>query len=162
MITLFRIDERLIHGQIAVAWSKTLNLSHIVVADDVAVNSDIQQAALKMAAPANTKVAIRDLEGAAEVLKDERLADKRVMVVVKTVANALRLVKMVPGIPEVNVGNCGFIGDVGDKTAYVSRYVRLSSSDIEDLKKIQEMVPVEIRVVPSDQKKTLNSILKGE
>ena len=161
MIALFRIDERLIHGQIAVAWSKTLNLTHIVVADDGAATSDIQQAALKMAAPATTKVAIRDLDGAAEVLKDERLADKRVMVVVKTVADALRLVKMVPGVPEVNVGNCGFLGDAISKEGYTkyTQYIRLNAKDIEDLKEIQSIVPVGIQIVPNEPKKPLSSIL---
>lgn len=161
MIVLFRIDERLVHGQIAVAWSKTLKITHIVAANDEIIKSDLQKAALKMAAPADIKIAIRDVEGAAGVLNDERLADKRVMVVVKTPADALRLVKMVSGVQSVNVGNCGFLGDTSDKTEY-TQYIRLNAEDIEYLKEIQTLVPVEIQVVPDAQKKSLNSILKGE
>lgn len=161
MIVLFRVDERLVHGQIAVAWSKTLNVTHIVVANDDVINSDIQIAALKMAAPASVKIAIRDVTGAAEVLQDVRLADKRVMVVVKTVADALRLVKKVPDVLEVNIGNYGFLGDTVGKTEY-SRYIRLNAKDIEELKEIQAIAPVVIQVVPNDSKRPLSSILKGE
>jgi len=162
MIVLYRIDERLIHGQIAVAWCKTLSVTHIVVANDAVVNSELQKTALKMGAPSNVKVAIKGLDDAAELLADPRLADKKVMVVLKTVSDALTLLRKVEGIPAVNIGNVGFLGDISDKTAYTSRYFRLSTSDIEELKQIQQIVPVEIQVVPSDPKKSLSSILKGE
>jgi len=162
MIVLYRIDERLIHGQIAVAWCKTLSITHIVVANDAVVNSELQKAALKMGTPSNVKVAIKGIDDAAELLADPRLTDKRVMVVIKTVADALTLLKKVEGVKAVNLGNVGFLGDISDKTAYTSRYFRLSTKDIEELRQIQEIVPVEIQVVPSDPKKSLDSTLKGE
>lgn len=43
MITLIRLDERLIHGQIATKWSKHTNVTHIVVANDEAANNKIIQ-----------------------------------------------------------------------------------------------------------------------
>ena len=52
MIKMFRIDERLIHGQIAIKWSRHTGVDHIVVGNDAAANSPIIQKSLKMAAPA--------------------------------------------------------------------------------------------------------------
>ena len=44
MIKLFRIDERLIHGQIAIKWSRHTGVDSIVVANDhAAANVMIQK-----------------------------------------------------------------------------------------------------------------------
>lgn len=53
MIKMLRIDDRLIHGQIAVVWSKELGVDRIVVANDKVAVNDVQKATLKMAAPAS-------------------------------------------------------------------------------------------------------------
>lgn len=44
-----RIDERLIHGQVAAVWTNTLNATRIMVIDDMAAKDEIQKIALKMA-----------------------------------------------------------------------------------------------------------------
>ena len=43
MIKWVRLDERMIHGQVATKWSRTLGVDRIVVADDTAAASDIMQ-----------------------------------------------------------------------------------------------------------------------
>ena len=58
MISMMRIDDRLIHGQVAVMWSKELGISRIIVASDAIASNEIQVSALKMAAPAGVKAAI--------------------------------------------------------------------------------------------------------
>ena len=58
MIKWVRLDERMIHGQIATKWSRTLGVDRIVVADDTAAASDIMQKSLMMAAPATCKTAV--------------------------------------------------------------------------------------------------------
>ena len=55
MISMMRIDDRLIHGQVAVMWSKELGISRIIVASDAIASNEIQVSALKMAAPAGVK-----------------------------------------------------------------------------------------------------------
>ena len=64
MIKLFRIDERLIHGQIAIKWSRHTGVDSIVVANDNAAQSTMIQRALKMAAPAGIKTVIKSLDAA--------------------------------------------------------------------------------------------------
>jgi mannose/fructose/N-acetylgalactosamine-specific phosphotransferase system component IIB len=112
-----------------------------------------------MAAPPDVKTAIKGIEDAIELLKDERLANKRVMVIVKRPKDALRIVKVIPGIPFVNVGNCGFLGDTSGVKDYV-KYIRLSDGDLACLKEIQTIVPVELQVVPDSAKKALKNILE--
>jgi PTS system mannose-specific IIB component len=157
MIVLFRIDERLIHGQIAVAWSKSLAVTHIVVANDEVINDEIQKAALKMAVPADVKLAIKGIDEAVSLLKDERLADKRVMVIVKRPQDALRIVRVLPGISTVNLGNYGGM-DNNAEAKEVAHHIRLTDADIVCLKEIHGIVPVELQVIPDSTKKSLNSI----
>ena len=53
-----RIDERLIHGQVAMVWTNTVGASRIIVANDEAVKDDMIIAALKISKPAGVKLSI--------------------------------------------------------------------------------------------------------
>ena len=64
-IANIRIDERLIHGQVAAIWSKALNLTRIMVIDEDAVKNPTQKSVLKMACPAGCKLSILSVESAA-------------------------------------------------------------------------------------------------
>ena len=61
-----RIDERLIHGQVAAVWTNTLNATRIMVIDDMAAKDEIQKIALKMACPSTVKLSILPAEKAAD------------------------------------------------------------------------------------------------
>ena len=51
MITQIRVDDRLIHGQVAVVWTKELNAPLLVVANDSAAQNEVTQMTLKIAVP---------------------------------------------------------------------------------------------------------------
>ena len=61
MIKLLRVDDRLIHGQVATTWTKTLQADSIIVANDEVISNELQIIALKLAVPAGMKVAIRSV-----------------------------------------------------------------------------------------------------
>ena len=161
MISMLRIDERLIHGQIAMAWSKSLAVSHIVVVNDWVANSDVQKAALKMASPANVKFAIRDFEGGVELLNDERSKSLNILVVVKNVKDAKRLVDAVDDIKVLNLGNIGCI-DYRPGSKEFSSYVKLTEEEIQELTLINEKLPVELQLIPEHPIKNFSKLLKGE
>lgn len=107
MISLVRLDERLIHGQIATKWSKHTHATHIVVADDDAASSKIIQKTLMMAAPGNIKTIIKPVEDAITLLKDERCKPLTILVLVKNPWSLYKLLNEVGGIDQVNIGNYG-------------------------------------------------------
>lgn len=72
MISMMRIDDRLIHGQVAVMWSKELGINRIIVASDTIASNEIQVSALKMAAPAGVKAAILPINKTIGILSDPR------------------------------------------------------------------------------------------
>lgn len=109
MIKLFRIDERLIHGQIAIKWSRHTGVDHIVVANDAAANSPIIQKSLKMAAPGHIKTAIKTVDDAIALLSDPRCEAMKLLILVNSPEDAVKVVKKVSGIPYINIGNYGRI-----------------------------------------------------
>lgn len=107
MIKLLRLDERLIHGQIAIKWSRHTNVSHIVVANDAAASSQIIQKSLMMAAPGHIKTAIKSMDDAIKLLNDPRCEAMSILVLVKNPWDLVKMIESVPGIEKVNIGNYG-------------------------------------------------------
>lgn len=99
MIKLFRIDERLIHGQIAIKWSRHTGVDSIVVANDNAAASPMIQKSLKMAAPPGIKTVIKTLDSAITTLNDPRCEPLKVLVLVNSPADALKMVQNVGESP---------------------------------------------------------------
>ena len=54
-IRLARIDDRLIHGQVATAWSKMTGINRIIVVSDEVANDQLRKFLLKEAAPPGIK-----------------------------------------------------------------------------------------------------------
>ena len=62
MIALLRIDERLIHGQVATSWSKALDIDTIVCASDEAAQNPLKKKMLLIAAPPGKKTHVRSVD----------------------------------------------------------------------------------------------------
>lgn len=149
--TTIRVDERLIHGQIAMVWSRELKLHGILVANDEAAQNETQQMALKMAAPSGLKVLIRSVDEVAQILNDKRSQTNRLLVLVRTVEDALRLAKKVPHVAYINIGNVGKSVD-GDKQV-LSQFVMLTQSEMEALSELEGLYPdLALQNLPSDKK----------
>ena len=107
MVVLARLDERLIHGQVAIKWSRLLDVDRIVVADDEAAKSEMMQKTLMMAAPATVKVAIVSVDRAVALCNDPRSEQLRILLIVSSPESLLRVAREVKQIEKINVGNYG-------------------------------------------------------
>ena len=106
-ITALRVDDRLIHGQVAMTWTKQLRVQGIVVANDAAAGDNTQKMALKMAVPAGIKVLIKPVDEAIRVLNNPKASSMRILVLTRTVTDALKIRKQVGEIEFLNIGNAG-------------------------------------------------------
>ena len=157
MVTLMRIDERLLHGQVAATWLNYVQASSILIANDEVMENEMAKLAIKMAKPADTRLAIRTVEGAVELLKDPRTQPISIFVLVRTPEDAIRLVEKTDCIHHVNVG--GIKKKDGSKMVATAVYV--TQEDIENLKKLETMVDeLEFRMVSSDTKKYVKDLFK--
>jgi mannose/fructose/N-acetylgalactosamine-specific phosphotransferase system component IIB len=104
-LELIRVDDRLIHGQVLVGWTRSLGVDHIVVADDKVGADPLQTTLMRMAAPTGVRVSILSIEQAAAALTGGTLDQDRVLVLVRGPAELSRLREAGVPFDRVNVGN---------------------------------------------------------
>lgn len=161
MIEMIRLDDRLVHGQVAVIWSKRLGVDRIIVASDEAANDELQSSALKMAAPASAKVFVLGIEKAATIINDVRSKDKKILVVTDSPDKIYRLVNLIDEKPVIDIANYGRIAGTSDKSK-VTETVYTSKNENELLKKlIDKKYEVFYQPLPEDKKILLSDLIKG-
>jgi mannose/fructose/N-acetylgalactosamine-specific phosphotransferase system component IIB len=156
MVKLLRVDERLLHGQVALNWVSNVGASSILIANDDVMQNEMGKMALKMAKPSGVNLAIRDIKGAADLLNDPRSADITVFVIVRTLEDALRLAQQTDTIRFVNIG--GIKKKEGGRL--IAPAVFVNNDDVKILKQLSTVVDkIEFRMLPSDSPKSWDSIL---
>lgn len=103
--TLIRIDDRLIHGQVALGWSRSKGINCILAVDDATAANALQCSLLKLATPPGVVSYIVGEKKAKELIDSGKLEKKRVMLLVKGVDTLSHLKASGVEIKEVNVGN---------------------------------------------------------
>jgi PTS system mannose-specific IIB component len=158
---MIRIDDRLIHGQVAFVWTKHLGVNRIVVANDSVAKNDIQKMSLKMATPDTAKCNILSVDEAINVLNDPRAKALKILVVVNNPEDARKIVEKVKDVPYVNISNYGRITrDLASKTK-VTDTIYVTDEDVAEFNKIFSCGKrVEYQVVPTDPVKSLEELLK--
>jgi PTS system mannose-specific IIB component len=99
--TLVRLDDRLLHGQVAVGWAGRLKPLRIVVADDVVSASELGRELAESSAPPGVEARVVSLEEAAGL--PEACAEGAFLLL-RGPSELLRLVRAGVRLPEVNVG----------------------------------------------------------
>lgn len=146
MIILVRIDDRLLHGQIALSWKSELSYEAIVIADDAAAKDEFRKNALKIGVPEGVRLAVRSVEEAAKLLKHEKLEKMRVLVVVGSTASAVRLYELMEEKPSLNIG-C--VQSQAGKKMF-SKAVYFEEKDILNLNAIENMgIEIFVQEVPT-------------
>ncbi len=148
MITLVRVDNRLLHGQILETWIPRLGIGEVIVADDEAAGSPLARAAMTLCVPPDLPariLAVRDVPWSA-------LAAGRapVLVLVRDVAALLaaRAAGLTPSIaPAVNLGNVHF----APGRRPVTPSVFLAGEEVDALRRLTaEGFRIEARAIPSE------------
>jgi mannose/fructose/N-acetylgalactosamine-specific phosphotransferase system component IIB len=146
VITLVRVDNRLIHGQVVEAWLPHLKVARVVVADDEAANSVLIRAAMGLAVQSSVEVQIETLN--AVNYGALSLDAKKTLLIVREVSGLLDARKRGLTLPHVNLGNVHF----ATGRRQVSPSVFLSPDELNQLKILAEQgVEVEARGVPMDR-----------
>ena len=160
-ITALRVDDRLIHGQVAMTWTKQLAVQGIVVANDEAANDNTQKMALKMAVPGGIKSLIKPVDEAIRLLNNPTASRMRILVLTRTVKDALKIRQSVGEIGFLNVGNTGrFDGiDVSEKLV-LTPTIMLTKAEQQALKELVALDPKAcMQQVPNDEQKLVKDIL---
>ncbi len=166
MIIQLRVDDRLIHGQVALIWTKELNTNNIVVANDDASTNKMLQMTLQMAVPTGKKLLVKNVKDAINVFNDPRAKAMRIFALTNTIQDALKIVESCPDMESVNVANVGRF-DESDKAekVKVSDWIIVNPKELHALEALsKKTLPVYHQVIPSNPKipatKLLNDLKK--
>ncbi|HUV86250.1 MAG TPA: PTS sugar transporter subunit IIB [bacterium] len=107
-VLLYRVDDRLIHGQVVVGWGRYLKINSILVCSDRVADDELARTMMEMGAPADVKVEVLRPREAAAKLNGDAFAERSAIVLFETPADALRLLDMNVKIEKLNVGGMHF------------------------------------------------------
>lgn len=150
MIRLLRVDHRLLHGQVAFAWTAALQADCILIANDIVVNDKIKKASIKLAKPNGVKLVMKNIEDSIKALNSGVTDKYKLFIVVENIKDAAALANGVEAIKSINLGGT----KATDKTHAISNAVNITDEEekiLNDLKK--NKIEIELRQVPTESKK---------
>ncbi|NDO79771.1 PTS sugar transporter [Citrobacter sp. NCU1] len=153
----FRVDSRLIHGQVALAWSKMTNPNHIIVANDTVAKDVTQQAVLKLAAPKQVRLSMVEIDRVKSYIKRGLQENENVFLLVQNVIDASKFFDDDFMYRELNIGN------MVHKTNSQKLNDRLFVSDNE-LSALKSIISKDVncyfQVLPNDSKQDMKLLLQ--
>ncbi|OMQ24416.1 PTS mannose transporter subunit IIAB [Serratia oryzae] len=146
-IGLARIDDRLIHGQVATRWTKETNVSRIIVVSDEVAADHVRKTLLTQVAPPGVTAHVVDVAKAIRVWNNPKYAGERVMLLFTNPTDVWRLVEGGVAIKSVNIGGMAF----RQGKTQVNNAVSVDQKDIDAFNKLnQRGIELEVRKVSSD------------
>jgi mannose/fructose/N-acetylgalactosamine-specific phosphotransferase system component IIB len=142
-VVLFRVDERLIHGQVVVGWGRRLHPRRLIVVNDLLAGSAAEQEIYRSGLPAGIEAAFWTEAEATGRLQSVVASEEAVIVLTEDLATMDRLARGGVPIDEVNVGGI----HAGPGRERVLPFVCL---DPEDRRRIRALEAAGIRVSAQD------------
>lgn len=155
----FRIDDRLIHGQIVTQWIADSAAKKIIVADDKAAADPTQQMLLKLTVPGGITLDILSIKAAAALLASDE-GDQNVLLIVRNPKAAYELVDLGFTPKSINVGNISNSRSEVGRTRLLA-FIYVEPDDVTYLRKLMERgIELEIRAVPADKPIDVDELLR--
>ena len=149
MIGLARIDDRLIHGQVATRWTKETNVTRIIVVSDEVAADNVRKTLLTQVAPPGVTAHVVDVAKMIRVYNNPKYAGERIMLLFTNPTDVERLVEEGVKITTVNIGGMAY----RQGKTQVNNAVSVDEKDIEAFKKLNERgIELEVRKVSNDPK----------
>jgi mannose/fructose/N-acetylgalactosamine-specific phosphotransferase system component IIB len=154
-ITLVRIDDRLIHGQVIESWIPFLRADRICIVSDLAASDETQKALMALAVPEHVCLDICSVAEAAKLLENDSGKD-RILVIAPSPKEVLALLERGLRFEQVNVGGLHYSAG----RVQLGKVVFISEEDRGALRQILGRgIAVEGRGVPSDEPMEMASLL---
>ena len=134
MVKHLRIDNRLIHGQVAATWKAYIDADAIIVCNDKVSKDPIQKMALPLAAR-GTKVMVYSIEETVQYANKH--PEEILFIICKYPTDALEVLESGVDVEEVNVGNAA--PPVGKDYVMVTKSIAVTQDDAVIYRKIAEM-----------------------
>lgn len=155
-IVLTRIDNRLIHGQVATQWSGSIGANLLLVANDNVAGDTFRQGLMDMAAPSYATTRYWSIEKTINTI--HKAADRQlIFIICETPQDVLRLVEGGVPIKKLNIGNM----HMSEGKRQVATSVAVDDDDVATFKKLMDLgVELEIKRVPDTPAENIDKLFK--
>ena len=155
---LARVDTRLLHGQVATAWTKSTAPTRIIVVSDDVAKDELRTNLIKQAAPVGVKAHVVPVEQMIKLAQDDQhFGSERALLLFETPQDVLRAVE--GGVPLETLN----VGSMAHSTGKVqpNKVLAFDQNDIDTFEKLKaDGVKFDVRKVPNDSKGDMDAILK--
>lgn len=152
-IALIRIDERLIHGQVTLGWSRTVSANLILAANDLVAKDTFQKKLMMMAAPVGATVEIYSIDEVVEKLNANAWPNATILLLVRNPIDMVRLLEKGIKVDKVNVGGVRSPG----ASIKLTKEVSATPEELEAWKKLdEEGIRIEVQWVANSGVTVLN------
>ncbi len=156
-IAAVRIDTRLLHGQVATAWTKQIAPNRIIVVSDGVAHDELRKTMIEQAAPPGVPANVVPISKMVEVAKDPRFGATKAFLLFETPQDLLRCIEGGVDIKKVNIGSMAHsVGKV-----VVTNAIAMGEDDVKTLEELKAKgVEFEARKVPSDSSEDIDAMLR--
>lgn len=155
-INLARIDSRLLHGQVATAWTPDSKANRIIVVSDAVAKDEMRKTLITQAAPPGVKANVVPIKKMIEVAKDPRFGETKALLLFETPQDALAAIE--GGVP-VEILNVGSMAHSTGKTM-LNSVLSVNKDDVAAFEKLRDLgVKFDVRKVPNDSKSDLFALI---
>ncbi|MDI9519461.1 MAG: PTS sugar transporter subunit IIB [Erysipelotrichaceae bacterium] len=156
-ISLVRIDDRLIHGQVITAWVKVFPVTKILIIDNELAGNRLMSRIYRAAAPIGIEVLIKNEEDSINFIKEPPLKNEEIMILVKTPQVIERLTQNEIPISKIVLGGMG----ARDDRKRFNRNISVNQEEEDCLKRmLNNNISIVYQLVPLETPMDLNNIIK--
>ena len=155
-IVLTRIDNRLIHGQVATQWSGSVGANLLLVANDAVAGNSLRQGLMDMAAPSYAQTRYWTLDKTISTIH-KASPKQHIFLICETPEDVLKLVEGGVPIKKVNIGNM----HMAEGKRQVATSVAVNDEDVAAFRKLRDLgVELEIRRVPQEKAEDVEKLFQ--
>lgn len=155
-IVHIRVDDRLIHGQVATRWVGFFNANRIMIIDDEVAGNEVEKVMLRSAAPEGCNTSILTFEKAANNIKQGNYDHQNVLILIKTPDIALKMLEFGLNVTQVNIGNMSNTTE----RKQIKRSVSLSPQELDTIHSlINQGVKVTARMTPDEAETDIRNFI---
>ena len=154
MIKLMRLDDRLIHGQVAATWTNTINANCILIAKDNI--TPLEVTACKLSVPPGVKLVIKNVDDSIKAINSGVTDKYNLFIVLDNVDAAYRLMKNCEQVKSLNLGRT----IKKDGLVSLSKFVHVTPEQRDMLKELlDEGYDIYMQTIPTDTLTPLSKVL---
>jgi mannose/fructose/N-acetylgalactosamine-specific phosphotransferase system component IIB len=148
MIILYRVDDRLVHGQVVEGWVPHLRAEELAVVSDEIAGDEMRRMIMRFATPEGVDLKIMTVAEAAAYLPEAVKSPRKVLLLLPGLSEAIALTQKGIKIASLNIGGMHYSAG---KNLSIGKAIFLNDEDCAALKTLSAAgIVIEGRGVPSD------------